>query len=239
MTNGKKRYSMEDKIRVVCSMLLNDRTCEELAAELGVRPERIARMKRDVCAHLLRKVSSSQAAGQVEPDPSHRQQSEAAKCYEKLEWLKQTVAARTDRKERTAWIDRSPAALPLRVQTELLGLNRSTLYYRPAQREDPIKRKVAEVQTRYPYLGSRRITKLLQREGMAANRSTVRRYMQQSEPAGHGKSSALATNKSMEYQLYAFLNRQANPETTRDPVELDIPSVRLQYGWMDVFGGYH
>ena len=42
-------------------------------------------------------------------------------------------ASNLDRSERLALLERTGGEAPLRVQTALLGLNRSTLYYRATQ----------------------------------------------------------------------------------------------------------
>src|SRR5450759_1887335 len=52
-------------------------------------------------------------------------------------------------------------ALSVRIQTQLLGLNRSSLYYQPkppSQEELLIKRRIDEIYTARPFYGYRRIT---------------------------------------------------------------------------------
>ena len=77
-------------------------------------------------------------------------------------------------------LDWGPDALPLTTQTELLGLNRSSLYYRPVG-PDPVevvvKHRIDEIYTAWPFYGSRRMTAQLQHEGHAVNRKRVQRYM--------------------------------------------------------------
>ncbi len=51
--------------------------------------------------------------------------------------------------------------LPVTTQCRLLGLNRSTAYYRPkptsAEADLPLMRRIDRIHMRYPFLGSRRI----------------------------------------------------------------------------------
>ena len=64
-------------------------------------------------------------------------------------------------------IDRDTTLSILR-QCELLGLNRSSLYYRPqpiAEADLLLMRKMDEVHLTHPFLGARRLARLLQREG--------------------------------------------------------------------------
>ena len=86
------------------------------------------------------------------------------------------------REERIGFVERAESELPLTMQTELLSLNRSSLYYqpRPTRAEEvQLKHRIDEVYTQSPFYGARKITAQLQREGMGINRKTVGRYMQE------------------------------------------------------------
>ena len=68
--------------------------------------------------------------------------------------------------------------LPLGRQCELLGVARSTVYYRPVAPpalDEVLKRRLDELYTAHPFYGSRRMTAVLRREGYAVNRKRVRR----------------------------------------------------------------
>jgi putative transposase len=77
-------------------------------------------------------------------------------------------------------IDVGDPALSVRRQCELLGLNRSSLYYEPAG-ETPealrLMRLIDEQYTACPSYGSRRMTEWLTRQGEEVNRKRVRRLM--------------------------------------------------------------
>ncbi len=89
------------------------------------------------------------------------------------------------------------------MQTELLSLNRSSLYYqpRPARAEEvQLKHRIDEVYTQSPFYGARKIAAQLQREGMGINRKTVGRYMQEMGIAAiyPGPSSLVSGTKRKE-----------------------------------------
>ena len=70
--------------------------------------------------------------------------------------------------------------LPLGVQAALLGLSRSSLYYRPklpSAEEIALKHRIDALYTAHPYYGSRRITAVLRQEGQTINRKAVQRHM--------------------------------------------------------------
>ncbi|GER68597.1 IS3 family transposase [Weizmannia acidilactici] len=80
--------------------------------------------------------------------------------------------------ERIEIIDWENAELPITVQAELLSLNRSSLYYKPvapSPEEVYIKHRIDEIYTQYPFYGSRRITAVLNAEGLVINRKAVQR----------------------------------------------------------------
>ena len=75
-------------------------------------------------------------------------------------------------------------SLSVRRQCELLGINRSSLYYTPAKpdleaihRKEELMRRIDFLHTIYPYMGSRKLAIMLQREGYSVSRKIVRRLM--------------------------------------------------------------
>ena len=82
--------------------------------------------------------------------------------------------------DRRALLDRDHAALSIRLQCRLLGIARSTVYRppRPANDDDlGLMRRIDELFTAWPFLGSRRMTAMLRAEGDLVNRKRVRRLM--------------------------------------------------------------
>ena len=81
---------------------------------------------------------------------------------------------------RRAMIEQTATALPVTTLCQLLGLGRSTYYYRPepvgdADRE--LMRLIDEVHLKHPYYGSRRIRDWLADHGERVNRKKVQRLM--------------------------------------------------------------
>ena len=78
-------------------------------------------------------------------------------------------------------IEASHDHLSVAKQCELLGLSRSSFYYRP-QEADPfglqIMHALDRIYTRYPFYGVRRLQQALRHEGYAVNHKRVHRLMQ-------------------------------------------------------------
>ena len=77
-------------------------------------------------------------------------------------------------------IDRTHS-LPVTRQCQLLGLNRSSVYYQPIGVSDEdlrLMRLIDEIHLKRPFYGSRRIRDNLQDLGHSVNRKKVQRLMQ-------------------------------------------------------------
>ena len=82
--------------------------------------------------------------------------------------------------DRRGRLDRDHSDLSVRRQCVLLGVARSSVYRppRPANDNDlMLMRRIDELFTAWPFLGSRRLTVLLRAEGHSINRKRVRRLM--------------------------------------------------------------
>ena len=117
------------------------------------------------------------------------------------------------RAERLAMIEREHPELPLSVQAKLLGVSRSSLYYQPEEpspEEVAIGRRIDELDTEYPFYGSRRISVCLCREGMTVERSgTARRC---SGTCGRWESPSIApgpntSKRRLDHWVYPYLLR--------------------------------
>ena len=82
--------------------------------------------------------------------------------------------------DRRALVDRQDAGLSIRRQCRLLGVGRSGVYRPTAAANDNdllVMRRLDELFTAWPFLGSRRLAQMLREEGFAINRKRVQRLM--------------------------------------------------------------
>jgi len=124
--------------------------------------------------------------------------------------------------------------LSLDTQAELLGISRSSLYYRPvspAAEEVALKHRIDEIYTDYPFYGSRRITAQLRREGRTVNRKAVQRHMRSMGIAGIGPGPNLS-QRHLEHRVYPYLLHQVTAAYPNHIWGIDITYVRLQQGWL-------
>ena len=132
------------------------------------------------------------------------------------------------RADRRALLDRAAAELPLRVQAELLSLNRSSLYYVPAppSLEDvAIKHRIDELYTERPFYGVRRVTAQLRREGLLINHKAVERHMREVGLAGIAPGPKLSTPASGQ-TVYPYLLRGVTAERPNHVWGIEIVPTR-------------
>lgn len=132
-----------------------------------------------------------------------------------------------------ALLAREPCELSLRTQCDLLSLNRTSLYYRPAPpspEELYIKRRIDEIYTAYPFYGSRKITAVLRQE-MVINRKAVQRHMREMGIAGICPGPN--TSKSAaQHRVFPYLLRHITPSRPNHIWGIDITYIRLLAGWL-------
>jgi putative transposase len=124
--------------------------------------------------------------------------------------------------------------LSVRRQCELLGLNRSSLYYEPAGETAEnlrLMRKIDEQYTACPFYGSRRMTAWLVDQGEEVNRKRVQRLMRiMGLEAIYPKPRLSSAGQG--HKVYPYLLRGLKIERPDQVWSTDITYVPLTGGFM-------
>jgi putative transposase len=124
--------------------------------------------------------------------------------------------------------------LSVRRQCQLLGLNRSSLYYQPAPGTAENLRLMRLLDERYtacPFFGSRKMTAWLRSRGEAVNRKRVRRLMRlMGLEAIHPKPRLRAAGRG--HRVYPYLLRGVSIRRPDQVWSADITYVPLPAGFM-------
>lgn len=152
----------------------------------------------------------------------------------------------TPRERRRALVEEDCTELSLRERCELLGVNRSSVYYvkKAAEMDDvDLLNAIRDVWERYPFYGYRRITQALRSEGLWVNRKRVQRVMQ----LGGIHAIYPGPNTSRRNQWHAihpYLLRNLSIERANQAWMIDITYLRMRDGFMylvaliDVYSRY-
>lgn len=114
-------------------------------------------------------------------------------------------------------INREHTTLSLTQQCALIGLNRSTLYYKPCtdNGDDLVLKELIDRQfLEAPYFGSRKLTEILRRQGYRVNRKRVRRLMREMGLAVIWRQPN-TSKPNPEHKIYPYLLRRLTPDPIR------------------------
>jgi len=139
------------------------------------------------------------------------------------------------RPERIKFINKSYKNLSIAKQCELLKVNRSTIYYHPAEKIDAndieLMNEIREIWACIPFYGYRRITKELKSRGRKINRKKVQRLMKLAGlQAIYPKPKTSVKNK--EHKIYPYLLKDLEINRANQVWEVDITYLRLGNGFM-------
>lgn len=148
--------------------------------------------------------------------------------------------------EKRAWIEPEHACISIQRQCELIGLSRSSYYYRHhggSPENILLMHKIDELFTRYPFYGVERMTASLCRQGEQVNVKRIRRLMRKLGLEAVYPKPKLS-QRHPEHRVYPYLLRDVNVMRPNQVWSTDITYIRLVSGFvylmaiMDWFSRY-
>jgi putative transposase len=136
--------------------------------------------------------------------------------------------------DRRAKLDRDHPQLSIRRQCAMLGLARSGVYRLPHRANDDdllLMRRIDELFTRWPFLGSRRMTAMLRAEGIPINRKRVQRLMRQMGIAALGPKPR-TSKPAPGHTIYPYLPRELTIEQPNQVWAADITYIPIGRGFL-------
>jgi putative transposase len=141
--------------------------------------------------------------------------------------------------DRRALLDRRHGRLSIRRQCVLLGVARSGVYRPPWPANDSpreggdlaLTRRIDELFTAWPFLGSRRLTALLRAEGHAINRKRVQRLMRKMGIAALGPKPR-TTTPAPGHKIYPYLLRGLAIDRPNQVWAADITYIPIGRGFL-------
>lgn len=130
-------------------------------------------------------------------------------------------------------IERENPEISLRRQCELLGVNRSSLYYTAADESEEdlhLKRLLDYQYTRTPFYGVRRMTAFLRALGYLVNEKRVRRLLREMGLLAIYPKSSLSRAR-VENERFPYLLAGVEIERVNQVWSTDITYIRLAHGF--------
>jgi len=120
--------------------------------------------------------------------------------------------------------------LSLKRQCELVSLNRSSFYVIPKQvrssKYDEIKVQLIEIWNLYPFMGSRRLRKRLEKKGYRISRNKVQKLMKELGIKAIGPKVMLSI-PNKEHKVYPYLLRGVRATENNQIWSTDITYIKL------------
>ena len=136
--------------------------------------------------------------------------------------------------DRRALLDRDHGKLSIRRQCTLVSVARSGVYRlpRPANDDDlSLIRRIDELFTAWPFLGSRRMTVMLRAEGRPVNRKRVQRLMRRMGIAALGPKPR-TTKPAPGHKIFPYLLRNMVIDRPNQVWAADITYVPIGRGFL-------
>jgi putative transposase len=136
--------------------------------------------------------------------------------------------------DRRAMLDRADKALSVRRQCALVGVARSGVYRarKPANDNNAgLIRRIDELFTAWPFLGSRRMAAMLRAEGASVNRKRVQRLMRRMGIAALGPKPRTSKPASG-HKIYPYLLRNVAIERANHVWAADITYIPIGRGFL-------
>jgi putative transposase len=121
----------------------------------------------------------------------------------------------------------------MRRQCELLGVNRSSLYYEPVEQdaeELALMRRMDELHLEHPFFGSRMMTQTLKTEGIDVNRKRVQRLMRLMDLESLAPKPR-TSKPTPEHAVYPYLLRNLTIDRVNQVFAADITYIPMARGF--------
>ena len=127
--------------------------------------------------------------------------------------------------------------IPIYRQCELLGLNRSSLYYKPCgetEYNEQLMKLIDEQYIKTPFYGIDKMTEWLRRQGHYVNHKRVRRLMRLMglEAVYPRRKRHLSILPDKQHKIYPYLLKDVQIDRTDQVWSADITYIRMYRGWL-------
>jgi putative transposase len=257
MSKKRRKFSAEFKAKIVLEVLEGEKTINEIASKYDLLPKNITNWKKQFLDNMSLAFDKSVVVKEYkeEIESLKKQSEQLAKKVGTLtierDWLegklksldlsnkKDMIDSEGEVQANTINKDKIPS---LNRQLQLLGISKTAHYYKPVQKfgsDNDIKllNTIDKIHTKFPYYGTRRVTKLLKRLGFSVGRKLVKSAFEfMGIRALYPKVKTTIANrehKKYPYLLNKFKNNKGQVviNTPNKVWSTDITYIRLEHGF--------
>jgi len=185
MSKKRTTYSAEFKSRLVLEVLKNDKTLAEIASTNNITPKNLQNWKKIFLENAEIAMEPSKVVKEYKEELSAAQEQNemltkiVGKMTVEKEWLEKKLKSLglSDKKQ---LIEPKLNALSVTQQCALLGLNRSSVYYKNSEnlKQKEIKTQITQIFESIPIYGAAKVHQQLLEDGFKVSLNTVASYRQ-------------------------------------------------------------
>jgi len=246
MSKKRTNYSSAFKTKLVLELLQNEATLAEIASKHNILPQNLVNWKKTFLANAEIAMEPSKAVKEYKEELIKSQEQNerltalVGKVTVEKEWLAKKLKS-LDSSNLKQLIDFKPSnrsktsapSLSVNHQCQLLGINRSGLYYKPRvnHAKQTIKSHITKVFEQIPIYGEKKVHQQLLEDGVKVSLNTVARYRQEL-----GLKAVLAVkqvNTTMpikEHKKYSYKLRGLNISHANHVWSTDITYIKIAGG---------
>ena len=246
MSKKRTTYSSAFKTKLVLELLQNADTLAEIASKHNILPQNLVNWKKTFLANAEIAMEPSKAVKEYKEELIKSQEQNerltalVGKVTVEKEWLAKKLKS-LDSSNLKQLIDFKPSnrsktsapSLSVNHQCQLLGINRSGLYYKPrvSHAKQTIKNHITRVFEEIPIYGEKKVHQQLLEDGYKVSLNTVARYRQEL-----GLKAVLAVKQVnttipiKEHKKYTYKLRGLNISHANHVWSTDITYIKIAGG---------
>jgi len=243
MSKKRTTYSSAFKTKLVLELLQNADTLAEIASKHNILPQNLVNWKKTFLANAEIAMEPSKAVKEYKEELIKSQEQNerltalVGKVTVEKEWLAKKLKSLGSSNLKKL-IDLKPvtsnsSSLSINHQCQLLGINRSGLYYKPRvnHAKQTIKNHITEVFEQIPIYGEKKVHEQLLEDGISVSLNTVARYRQEL-----GLQAVLAVKQVnttipiKEHKKYSYKLRGLNISHANHVWSTDITYIKIAGG---------
>jgi len=238
MSRKRTTYSIELKTKLVLELLQGDKTLNEIASANNITPKNLQNWKAIFLDNAEMVMEPSKVVKEYKEEIKElelkvdKYAKTVGKMTVELDWAKGKLRS-SDLIDKKAMISTELKNISITKQCELLGLNRTSLYYTPSlnSTKEDILLKISNVFEEYPIYGGLKVHQQLLQEGVFVSPNTVFKYRQElGLKAILAVNSINTTQPIKEHKKYSYKLRGIDITHANQVWSTDITYIKINGG---------
>ena len=240
MSVKKRRYTAAFKTKLVLQVLAENKTLNEIASAYNLSPKNLQSWKKQFLENAALAMEPSKAVKEYKDQIKEKDltieslHKSLGKAVLEKDWLSKKLMS-LESKEKKLLIN-PQAQISIQNQCKLIGLNRSSYYYKYpkiSSKKLELQSKVDEIYTELPFYGSRKIHQQLLENGEKISVNTVARYMSEMNLKAIFPGKRITTTESKpEHKKYPYVLRGKSITNANQVWSTDITYIRMKHGFV-------